>query len=198
MNNPTLTQNTEVLFNALCFIQYESEVENAKNLVPNHWEVCVRLVCKFFCPVCCHYKSTNMHNIENFFITHMNMEVWLCANKCASQLPLLSLSVIPPPCTLLSPFSSSHLPFIFLLILPLFSPTLPSPPLLLFLPSLPECFSDLCIQYCWSCRSSNLCCRYQWVHIHQYGVQTNHQLQHNLSEVDLCAVSIHLQVSEAS
>lgn len=122
MNNPTLTQNTEVLFNALCFIQYESEVENAKNLVPNHWEVCVRLVCKFFCPVCCHYKSTNMHNIENFFITHMNMEVWLCANKCASQLPLLSLSVIPPPCTLLSPFSSSHLPFIFFLILPLFSP----------------------------------------------------------------------------
>lgn len=197
MNNPTLTQNTEVLFNALCFIQYESEVENAKNLVPNHWEVCVGLVCNFFCPVCCHYKSTNMHNIENFFITHMNMEVWLCANKCASQLPLLSLC---HSTSLYSPLSLLFLPSPFYLLShpPSVLPTLPSPPLLLFLPSLPERFSDLCIQYCWSCRSSNLCCRYQWMHIHQYGVQTNHQLQHNLSEVDLCAVSIHLQVSEAS
>jgi len=68
--------------------------------------------------------------LENFFITHVNMEVWLYANKCIHHSFLFSLSVILPPCTLLSPFSSSPLLFIFFLILPLFSPILPSPPLL--------------------------------------------------------------------
>jgi len=41
VDNPTLIQDTNTLFNALCFLQYEMESENAKNLIPRQWEVCV-------------------------------------------------------------------------------------------------------------------------------------------------------------
>lgn len=136
VNNPTLTQNTEVLFNALCFLQYEPEVENAKNLVPNHWEVCVGHVCKinFFVLSVVITSQQTCITLENFFITHVNMEVWLCANKCASQLPLLSLC---HSTSLYSPLSLLFLPSPFYLLShppsvlphPPISPSAPFPPL---------------------------------------------------------------------
>jgi len=65
VDNPTLIQDTNTLFNALCFLQYEMESENAKNLIPRQWEVCVykcvyhryecvSVWCVCICSVCVH------------------------------------------------------------------------------------------------------------------------------------------------
>ena len=48
VDNPTLIQDTNPLFNSLCFFQYKTEMENAKGLTPKEWEVCV-CVCVCVC-----------------------------------------------------------------------------------------------------------------------------------------------------